>query len=125
MRPGKLSFGTLGLIVLFSHSSSHASSYSTASDIVRLYSGFISKIRCEGRLLVSAIGNDTLVRLEPLPKELGCGVLLKPTSERGRTNLVLKTSAGTVKRIVLILNGSDTKGPHVSELEIQVKGDSE
>lgn len=67
---------------------------------VRLYPGYITRIQCEGRLLISAVGNDALVRLEALPKELGCGVLLKPAVGAGRTNLVLETSTGTIERLL-------------------------
>jgi hypothetical protein len=74
-----------------------------APELVRLYPGYVTRVQCEGRLLVSAVGNDSLVRLEALPKELGCGVLLKPVSTSGRTNLILETSTGTIERVIEIL----------------------
>ncbi len=67
---------------------------------LRLTSGYIYKLRCEGRLLISAIGNDALLRLEPLPKESGCGAVLKPLGPTGTTNLLLETSTGSVSRWV-------------------------
>lgn len=69
--------------------------------------GFITKVRCQGRLLISAIGNDELVQLEALPKEIGCAVLLKPKSRSGQTNLYLETSAETVERAVVVERSSD------------------
>ena len=72
------------------------------SNIVYLRAGFVQKISCEGRLYLSAVGNDTLVQLEPLPKELGCAVILKPLASRGRTNLILETSAGNITRAIEI-----------------------
>lgn len=71
-------------------------------DVILLYSGYLTRIRCEGRLLISAIGNEELVRLEALPKELGCGALLKPRAQSGQTNLVLEMSTGTLTRRVEI-----------------------
>ena len=86
--------------------------------VIRLYPGFVTKIQCEGRLLVSAIGNDAWVQLEALPKELGCGVILKPTGKGvGRTNLLLETSTGTIDREVEIEAGT----PSAQERVIRVK----
>jgi hypothetical protein len=72
------------------------------SDALRLYPGYVTRIGCEGRLLVSSVGNEALVRLEALPKELGCGVLVKPLAASGRTNLILETSAGTIERVLSV-----------------------
>ncbi len=107
----------LGLITLF------ISSSVSAEEVLKLYPGFITKVRCEGRLFVSAIGNDALVRLESLPKELGCGVLLKPLSGSARTNLILETSTGTVRRVIAIAPSSES--PRASDLEYRAKGDLE
>ncbi|MCC7441303.1 MAG: hypothetical protein IT285_06710 [Bdellovibrionales bacterium] len=74
---------------------------------IRLYPGYVKRVRCEGRLLVSSVGSDTLVRLEALPKELGCAVLLKPLTQSGRTNLILETSTGTIERILEIRHGGE------------------
>ena len=70
----------------------------SSDDVLHLKVGFIQKISCNGRLYVSAVGNDSLVRLEALPKELGCAVILKPTGIIGTTNLILETSTGTVMK---------------------------
>ena len=93
-----------------------------AGEVITLIPGYLTKVQCEGRLLVSAIGNESLVRLEALPKELGCGVLLKAMVEQGRTNLILETSAGTIQRLVEISPSS--RAPTTSQLEYRLKGDS-
>jgi hypothetical protein len=88
---------------------------------IHLYPGYVTKVECEGKLLVSAIGNDRAVMLAALPKELGCGVLLKPLATSGRTNLILETSTGTVERVVEV--SSPTKvSPTTRELFYQVNG---
>ena len=87
---------------------------------MRLFAGYLTQIRCEGRLLVSAIGDDHLVRLEALPKDLGCGVLLKPASASGRTNLILETSTGTIRKILVIEGG--TSRPNEHDLQFFLKG---
>ena len=89
---------------------------------IRLYPGYLTKIRCEGRLLVSAVGNDSLVRLEPLPKDLGCAVVVKPLSIKGQTNLLIETSTGTIERIIEISPASILPTPN--QLEYRLKGDS-
>lgn len=74
-----------------------------AEETLKLKAGFVHKLSCEGRLFVSSIGNDNLVRLEALPKELGCAVILKPIASSGRTNLILETSTGTIERLIEIV----------------------
>lgn len=91
------------IALLLTYSSALADNGST-----RLYFGFVTKIRCEGRLLVSAVGNDGIVRLEALPREIGCGVLLKPLVKSGETNLFLETSVGTIRRMIIIRGGNAT-----------------
>lgn len=93
-----------------------------AEEPIRLFPGYLTKIRCEGRLLVSAVGNEGLIRLEALPKELGCGVLLKPVGQSGKTNLILETSAGTIERVVTV-EGSSGLSPQARELDYRLKGD--
>jgi hypothetical protein len=78
------------------------------SETLSLHSGYIYRLRCEGRLLVSAVGNEQLLRLDALPRELGCGAVLKPLQSQGRTNLILETSAGTVIRTVEIRSGGSS-----------------
>ena len=67
---------------------------------IALAFGFVTKITCEGRLLVSAVGNDAIVQVEALPKDVGCGVLIKPLIKSGTTNLILETSLGTITRTI-------------------------
>jgi hypothetical protein len=87
---------------------------------LKLYPGYLTQIRCEGRLLVSAVGDDRMVRLEALPKDLGCGVLLKPLGNSGRTNLILETSTGTIRKIVVIEGRA--QAPVETELRYFLKG---
>ncbi len=84
-----------------------------------LVPGFLTKVKCQGRLLVSAIGNEFLVKLEALPKELGCGVLLKPLALSGKTNLILETSSGSFQRIIEISNQKPTNKAQTLEIEIR------
>lgn len=93
----------------------------TLMETIRLYPGYVTRIECNGRLLVSAVGNDALVRLEALPKELGCGVLLKPLATSGRTNLILETSAGTIEQ-VLEIEAPAKDAPRAKDLVVQLKG---
>ncbi len=86
---------------------------------IRLFPGYISKISCDGKLVLSAVGNESMVRLEPLPSTLGCAVLIKPSTTSGRTNIILETSAGSIKATLDIRVGS----PQPSDLEIRLKGD--
>ena len=88
--------------------------------LIRLYPGYVTRIQCEGKLLISAVGNDALVRLEALPKELGCGVLLKPAAGTGRTNLVLETSTGTIERLIEI--EPPKTQPHGADLKYSLRG---
>src|SRR5690606_26489110 len=62
-----------------------------AGGALQLPVGYITKATCHGRLLISAVGDEQLVELSALPRELGCGVLLKPKVDRGKTNLILET----------------------------------
>lgn len=87
---------------------------------LRLYPGYVTRVECSGRLLVSAVGNEALVRLEALPKELGCGVLLKPLSASGRTNLILETSSGTIERVVEV--GAGKNPPKSEDLFYRLQG---
>lgn len=89
-------------------------------ELIRIYSNYVTSVRCEGRLLISAIGNENLFRLEPLPQGIGCGVLIKPLSAKGRTNLFLETSTGTIEKVVEVLPAD--RNPSVSDLKIFLKG---
>ena len=94
---------------------------SLANEPILLRPGFVTKVHCDGRLLVSAVGNEALVQLQALPKELGCGVLLKPLATLGESNLILETSAGTVTALVEVKAGQSP--PRPGELNVELKGD--
>jgi hypothetical protein len=116
MRHWARDWAWLGLLFPLSTSASDART-------LQLFPGYISQIKCEGRLLVSAVGDDRLVRLEALPKDLGCGVLLKPGAPSGRTNLILETSIGTIRRILVIR--SMVTPPSAADLKHLLKGETE
>lgn len=84
-----------------------------------LYSGFITKVRCEGKLLISAVGEPNMVALEALPQQVGCGVLLKPLAKFGRTNLVLETSTGSISLFVEI--AAPNGRLDLSKLDVKVR----
>lgn len=88
--------------------------------VIPVYPGYVTRIQCEGRLLVSAIGDDRVVRLESLPKDLGCGILLKPVAGNGRTNLLIETSTGTIERVVQVQ--SSHTSPQAGDLSFVLKG---
>lgn len=90
--------------------------------LVRLHPGYVTKITCPGRLLASAVGSDHAVKLEALPKELGCSVLLKPLSTLGRTNLLLETTAGSFTRILEV--SPSGQRPTSRDLLIDLRGPS-
>lgn len=95
-----------------------------ASDpALRLYPGYTTKVLCQGKLHLSVVGSEQLVQLEALPKELGCGVFLRPRAGSGRTNLILETSTGSVERIVEIRAAGTP--PVLSELAYSIGGNSE
>lgn len=89
-------------------------------NVLNLYLGYTTKVQCQGKLQLSAIGNEQLVQLEAFPKELGCGAFLKPRSGAGRTNLILETSAGSIERIVEVRPLGTF--PTLSDLAISVRG---
>lgn len=115
-KPSKKSLLQYALITAaLSQATAHAETQNLA-----VFYGFVTKVRCEGRVLASAIGNDQLVQLEPMPQAIGCGVVLKPVSKSGSTNLILETSAGTVHRTITI---TDPQGrvPKAADLMISVR----
>ncbi len=103
-------------LVLFLVATSHARA---SSEATVLYAGYITKIRCEGKLLISAVGSPELLALEALPPQVGCGVLVKPLQKSGRTNLALETSTGSVNLLVEI--GSAPRVVTSSQLDLKVK----
>ena len=86
---------------------------------LRLHPGYVYKLICSGKLLVSAVGNENLVRLEAIPREIGCGALLKPVAPSGATNLILETSTGTVARAIEVVPSSTR--PDARDLEITLQ----
>ena len=91
---------------------------SESAQTFRLFPGYNQRIECQGRLFVSSVGNDSLVRLEALPKEVGCGVILKPLLKSGRTNLILETSSGSSNAILVI--EPSAQNPLPSQLQSKV-----
>ena len=104
---------------VFSITLSHSAARAETQNLAVFY-GFVTKVSCEGRVLASAVGSDQLVQLEPLPQAIGCGVVLKPVSKSGSTNLILETSSGTVHRTISVV---DPQGrvPKASDLMISVR----
>ncbi len=93
-----------------------------------LYAGYLTQVHCRGRLFVSSVGDPHLLQLEAFPKELGCGVVLKPKGPLGATDLLLKTSTGDYHFIVDIQKAP--LGLKSTQLEIHfepngLKGESE
>ncbi|HLE01303.1 MAG TPA: hypothetical protein VJB59_13655 [Bdellovibrionota bacterium] len=86
-------------------------------DVV-LRPGYVRKLKCQGRLLLSSVGNESLIQLSALPKETGCGVLIKPTALEGQTNLILETSAGTITRKIRIEKKRDSEGDLPMEMTL-------
>jgi hypothetical protein len=86
---------------------SHESAF--ASNQINLKLGFLKKVNCKGRLYASGVGNESIVELEALPSNIGCGVILKPV-RGGTTNLILETSTGTIE-----------KSLHVPQKKVAVK----
>lgn len=84
---------------------------------IELHYGYISKLECEGKLLISAIGNQELVKLDALPEAVGCGVLLKPLQKTGATNLVLETSTSSIEISIHVLNSAPRPGTLVVYLK--------
>jgi hypothetical protein len=68
--------------------------FATETAPISIYSGYVTQIHCQGKLYLSSVGNEKLTTLQAIPKELGCGVILTPEGESGRTDLLLKTSTG-------------------------------
>lgn len=92
-------------------------SLAAIQDPILLYEGYITKVRCEGKLLISAVGAPKLLELEALPAQVGCGVLLKPLARAGRTNLALETTTGSVSVIVEIA----TAPPRMTSAHLDLK----
>jgi hypothetical protein len=93
------------ILTLISHSSFSQLAIAATSTLP-LYYGYVTKISCLGRVVASSVGNEELVRLEPLPAAIGCGVILKPVQKSGFTNLIIETSTGTIHRTIKITTPS-------------------
>jgi hypothetical protein len=86
-----------------------------ATETVSIPYGYVTKLSCKGKLLVSAIGDERLLELSALPKEIGCGVLLRPRLPSGQTNLILETSGGTIHRLLSV----SRLVPKTTEIELE------
>ncbi|OFZ56270.1 MAG: hypothetical protein A2428_15525 [Bdellovibrionales bacterium RIFOXYC1_FULL_54_43] len=85
---------------------------------VVLRPGYVRKLKCQGRLLLSSVGNESLVQLSALPRDTGCGVLIKPIALEGQTNLILETSAGTITRKIRIEKKKDSDSDLATEMTL-------
>jgi hypothetical protein len=103
---------TLLFVLLMSHFAA-----ASESQAVALYSGYLTQVHCQGRLLISSVGNPALVRKEAYSKEVGCGVLLSPQAAQGRTDLLLKTSTGDQHLILEV----HSDRPQAAALEIWLR----
>lgn len=88
------------------------------TETLNLYVGYLTQVHCKGRLFLSSVGDPNLVRWEAFPKELGCGVVLKPKGAYGSTDLLLKTSTGDSHFILNIQKSPISVRP--DQLEFQV-----
>lgn len=107
----------LGMLLL-----STLNSESASIPTLRFKPGYVYKIRCEGRLLISSIGNESLIQAAPLPKEIGCGMILKPIAPKGSTNLLIETSIGTIQRLIEV--DPNTPSPTEKEFILTSEGGS-
>ena len=94
-------------------------SFSASEKTITLYNGYLTKLSCEGKLLISAVGDQKLVALEALPNQVGCGVLIKPLVQSGRTNLALETTTGSVSVILEI--AQPNQKVNSSQLDLKVR----
>jgi len=83
-----------------------------------LFSGYLAQVHCRGRLFLSSVGDSRIVQWEAFPKELGCGVVLKPKGMLGSTDLLLKTSTGDVHLIVEVRKPLIEVQPRSLEFEV-------
>ena len=68
---------------------------SLAQDTIKLNPNLAYKVICKGKLLISAAGNDKIIEREALPSDSGCGIILRPLTNQGETNLWVETSTGS------------------------------
>lgn len=79
-----------------------------AKETLTLRKGFLKRVECKGRLYASGVGDDSIVEMEVLPSNLGCGVILKPVAA-GSTNLILETSTGSIEKNLTIIGAVQKK----------------
>ena len=117
--PGLNRLGVFAVLLL-GVETSRAWASAPADAPIRIYPGFVTKVSCEGKLLISAVGHSRAVRLEALPKELGCGVLLQPQLlDSGlRTNLILETTTGSFERLIEIGSGEPKTQERVQSVRV-------
>lgn len=96
------------------------SSFAATTNPIVLYAGYLTKLRCEGKLLISAVGDPKLLVLEALPAQVGCGVLIKPLARTGRTNLALETTTGSISIILEIVPAPGRVTS--AQLDLKVRG---
>ncbi|MCM0604480.1 MAG: hypothetical protein KA715_00145 [Xanthomonadaceae bacterium] len=62
---------------------------------IKLRPGYVYKFHCSGKLILSAVGNEQLVERASLPADSGCGLIIKPLTHQGDTNLWIETTTGS------------------------------
>lgn len=92
---------------------------SNADETIKLYSGYVTKVSCKGKLLLSSVGDELLVKLDAYPSQLGCGLLLKPLQSQGKTNLILESSSYSIQSVIEIRKSH----PDNADLKIELKGE--
>ncbi len=69
-------------------------SSSYASDL-KIAPGFVTKLKCRGKLRASASGNDELLEVRPFTDGGQCALFVKPKALAGKTNLFVETSTAS------------------------------
>lgn len=103
-------------VALFAFGTSLMSIPAFAKETIQLRQGFLKKVECKGRLYASGVGDETIVEMEALPSNIGCGVILKPV-RTGSTNLILETSTGTFEKTLGVLSRPRTS--KIKTLEVK------
>ncbi len=90
---------------------------------VIIYLGYLTQIHCRGRLYLSSMGNSELIQWEAFPKEMGCGVVLKPKGLLGSTDLLLKTSTGDFHLLIEVQKPAIHIQPQTLEIDATAEKD--
>lgn len=104
------------LIALLAVGTSLFSLPALAGGSLHLKQGFLKKVECKGRLYASGVGDETVVEMEALPSNIGCGVILKPM-KAGFTNLILETSTGTIEKNLTVASRPKSSKQIIQEVK--------